>query len=124
MMQRPDALQGVEQAGMSPIALYDATGDYQMLVWALQADTSVTFTRSGRKAIITATGSGGGAATTLPFVTHAATGSLSDERVTTAGDGITITNAGTNGGALTFSLTSRIRETYVPMGSVVTGYSA
>ena len=55
--------------------------------------------------ILRTSASGAGAAgNNEPFVTHAASANLTNERVATAGSGIAITNAGTDGGALTWAL--------------------
>lgn len=49
-------------------------------------------------------GGGGGAPSNAPFITHAVSGALTDERVLTAGTGMTVTNSGVPGGAITVLL--------------------
>jgi len=51
-------------------------------------------------------GGGGAAPSTAPFITHAASGTLTDNRVLAAGVGTTITNAGVDDGAISVDLTN------------------
>ena len=82
-------------------------------------DGEATVVQTGVPVTVTTTGGGGGV-TDATYVTLSTNGTLTDERVLTAGTGITITDAGA-GSTVTVGVTA---NTYQPLDSDLTAIAA
>lgn len=97
---------GGDHEGIVPISLTEAERDALVspatgaVIWNTTAGQLETF--NGSIWVAVASGAGGGAPTDVQYVTLAASGGLSAERVLTAGAGITITDGGA-GNAVTIA---------------------